>query len=339
MRNHHGGWGVIETIIEPDLKAQGIHALTIPSIFPTGDTSCFLAEGDTGWTIIEAGVHTPQAREKWMAALKELGISFKQIDKILVTHIHPDHAGIAGWLQQQSDAQVLVPRFDLPAWSKYTLPEADHYEHLYNEMAPQGISNETIWEMVRDLAQINRFNEPYPEVTAIEEGNIFSFGDETYRVFPAPGHSDGHLMFLGEKHQWLFSGDAFLAEHVSQISDWPYSALEDPLTENLKALNRIVKLEPAVILPTHGSCFTGAGQRLEQIEDQHGRRLNKVLEKLTGEMTLIEVCQAINVKARVLQEFRVSWADTRAYLECLWRRGLIDKDLGEIIRYRPKADM
>jgi len=283
-------------------------------------------------------VHTPQAREKWSAALKDIGISFKQIEKILVTHIHPDHAGIAGWLQQQSDAQVLVPRLDLPAWGKYTLPEAEHYEHLYREMAPQGISDDTIWQMVRDIAHINRFNEPYPEMTAIDEGEIFSFGDETCRVLPAPGHSDGHLMFLSEKNQWLFSGDAFLAEHVSQISDWPYSTLEDPLTENLESLREIVLREPALVLPTHGPCFTGAFERLEAIEAQHKRRMNKVLEKLQGEMTLIEVCQAINVRARVLQEFRVSWADTRAYLECLWRRGLIGKEIGETIRYRPKAE-
>jgi hypothetical protein len=62
----------------------------------------------------------------------------------------------------------------------------------------------------------------------------------------------------------------------------------------------------------------------------------KVLEKLERELTLIEVCQAINVKARVLQEFRVSWADTRAYLECLWRRGLIDKTVDDMVHYLPK---
>lgn len=283
-------------------------------------------------------MHTPQAREKWIAALKEIGISFKQIEKILVTHIHPDHAGIAGWLQQQSDAAVLVPQHDLPAWAKYTLPEREHHEYLYREMTPQGISDDIIWQMVRDIAKINSFSEPYPEVSAIDEGDVFNFGDETYRVFRAPGHSDGHIMFLGEKHRWLFSGDAFLAEHVSQISDWPYSTLDDPLTENLESLREIVLREPAVILPTHGACFTGAGQRLEEIEAQHQRRMNKVLEKLQGKMTLIEVCRAINVKARVLQEFRVSWADTRAYLECLSRRGLIEKEIGGTVCYRPKAE-
>lgn len=326
-------------IAEPDLKTQGIHSLTIPSIFPTGDTRCFLAEGAAGWSIIEAGVHTRAARENWIAAVKEMGISFRQIEKIYVTHMHPDHAGVAGWLQQQSDAEVLVPRRDLPAWAKYTLPEAEHYDHLYAEMAAQGIAEDIIRQMVLDIAKINRFNEPYPEITALDENDSFTFADDTYRVLSIPGHSDGHLMFLGERGKWLFSGDAFLAEHVSQISDWPYSTLEDPLTENLNALGSIVRLEPALVLPTHGPAFTGAAERLEAIEAQHQRRMNKVLGKLAGKMTLIELCQAINVKARVLQEFRVSWADTRAYLECLWRRGLIEKETGDMIRYRPKADM
>jgi len=310
--------------------------LIVPSIFPTGDTRCFLAEGDSGWAVIEVGVHTAAARERWVAALEQWGISFRQIEKIYVTHIHPDHAGIAGWLQQQCDAEVLVPRADLPAWSKYRLPEAEHAEELQRDMAPCGISGDMVRQLARDICEINGFYLPYPEVTPVDPGHTFRFGDDIYQVLAIPGHSDGHLMFLGQQGRWLFSGDAFLAEHVSQISDWPYSNLEDPLTENLRALRQIVKQDPALVLPTHGPGFTGAGSRLEAIEAQHNRRMTKVLEKLTGAMTLIEVCQAINVKARVLQEFRVSWADTRAYLECLWRQGLIEKDLDEIIRYRPK---
>ena len=91
---------------------------------------------------------------------------------------------------------------------------------------------------------------------------------------------------------------------------------------------------PAQVLPAHGPIFEGATERLAEIEKLHRRRMTKVLKALTGEMTLPELCQAIDVKARVLQEFRVSWADTRAYLECLWRQGLIAKSTEGVISYR-----
>lgn len=321
---------------EADLKRYGIHTLIIPSIFPTGDTRCFAAEGEDGWTLIDVGVSTPEARELWQQGLREIGISFRQIRRIYVTHNHPDHCGIAGWLQQQSDAPVFMPRNDFLPLAKYALPEAEQIEQIRQDMAPYGIADEMIVRLVKDVRVIGAFHEPHGEMTPLDEGESFRFGDDIYTVYPAPGHSDGHAVFLGQAHKRLFSGDAFLADRVSQMSDWPYSALEDPYSSNLQALRKIVAQGPTQILPAHGELFGNAAERLAAIEAQHARRMNKVLSILTREMTLPELCQAINVKARVLQEFRVSWADTRAYLECLWRRGLIGKRIDDVIWYGPK---
>lgn len=323
-------------IVEPDLREDGINQLVIPFVYPTGDSNCFLARGETGWSIIETGVSSQPAKEKWEGSLRTLGISFQQIKKIYVTHIHPDHAGLAGWLQQQSGAEVFVPRADLAVFALYGLPEPDQVEKLRRDMMPYGIDDETIQSLAKDLTEIKRLFEPYPEATPMDPGDTFRFGDDIYEAYAVPGHSDGHLVFLGQEHKRLFSGDALLADHVTQISDWPYSDIEDPLTENLQALRRIVGLKPGLVLPGHGDWFQGAEERLAAIENLQNRRTAKVMEKLTRAMTLSEVCREIGVKARVLQEFRVSWADTRAYLECLWRQGLIDKTTDEYIRYQPK---
>lgn len=322
--------------VETDLKRCGIYTLIIPSIFPTGDTRCFAAEGEDGWSLIDVGVSTLQARELWESFLREIGISFHQIQNIYLTHNHPDHCGIAGWLQQQSDARVFLPRKDLPPLDKYRLPENEQIGQIRADMAPYGIPDDLIVRLVQDIILIHSFYRPYADVTPLDEGDTFRFGDDTYRVFYIPGHSDGHAVFLGENHKRLFSGDAFLADRVSQISDWPYSALEDPLTINLQALKQITALNPMQILPAHGPVFEGAGERLSEIEKLHMRRMLKVLNLVAREMTLPELCQTIKVKARVLQEFRVSWADTRAYLECLWRQGLITKSTEGIIHYQAK---
>lgn len=308
--------------------------MIIPSIFPTGDTRCFIAEGEDGWTLVDVGVSTPQARELWKSCLREIGISFHQIRSIYLTHGHPDHCGIAGWLQQQADAQVFLPRKDIPPLAKYMLPENEQAEQIRAEMAPYGIADEMITRLAKDIVQLQPFFKPFPEITPLDEGDTFRFGDDICTAYYLPGHSDGHGVFLGEKHKCLFSGDAFLADHVSQMSDWPYSTLENPLTANLQALRDIMVMGPAQVLPAHGPIFEGARERLAEVEKLHRRRMTKALKTLTGEMTLPEVCQAIGVKARVLQEFRVSWADTRAYLECLWGQGLIEKSTEGIIRYR-----
>lgn len=318
---------------ERELERHGIHTLIIPSIFPTGDTRCFIAEGEDGWTLIDVGVSTAQARELWEYSLRKIGITFRQIRNIYLTHNHPDHCGIAGWIQQRSDAQVFMPRKDLPPLAKYKLHEKLQIEQIRTDMAPYGIPDDLIVRLVKDIMMIRSFFEPYAEVTPVDEGDTFPFGDDLYTMYNVPGHSDGHGVFLGQNHKLLFSGDAFLADRVSQISDWPYSTIEDPLTTNLQALRRIMVLDPIQVLPAHGPVFEDAVDRLAEIEKLHMRRLIKVLKMLNREMTLPELCQAIKVKARVLQEFRVSWADTRAYLEWLWRQGLIAKNTEEIIHY------
>lgn len=319
---------------ETDLKRYGIYTLTIPSVFPTGDTRCFAAEGEDGWTLIDVGVSTPQAREIWESFLRQIGISFQQIQSIYLTHNHPDHCGIAGWLQQQADAKVFLPRKEMPPLAKYMLSEKEQIEQIRTEMAPYGIADEMIVRLAKDIIQLQAFFKPYPEITPLDEGDTFRFGDDVYTVYNIPGHSDAHGVFLGESHKRLFSGDAFLADHVSQVSDWPYSTLADPLAANLQALKDIVVMNPAQVLPAHGPIFEGATERLTEIDKLHKRRMTKVLKTLTRAMTLPEICQAIDVKARVLQEFRVSWADTRAYLEYLWRQGLIVKNTEGIIHYR-----
>jgi glyoxylase-like metal-dependent hydrolase (beta-lactamase superfamily II) len=321
--------------MERELERHGIFTLIIPSIFPTGDTRCFIAEGENGWNIIDVGVSTNEARDLWENFLRQNGISFSQIRNIYLTHNHPDHCGIAGWIQQQSGARVFMPSKDLPALEKYMLPEKHQIDEVRMDMAPYGIPDPLVVRLVQDIMMIRAFFEPYPEVTPLQEGDCFCFGDDVYTMYGVPGHSDGHGVFLGQSKKLLFSGDAFMADRVSQISDWPYSSLEDPLTANMQALRRITVLNPAAILPAHGPLFDGAADRLAEIEKLHIRRLTKVLNMLKREMTLPEVCQAIKVKARVLQEYRVSWADTRAYLEWLWRQGLIRQNSAEIIRYSP----
>lgn len=321
---------------EVDLpQGSGLHTIIVPSIFPTGDTRCYLGEGDHGWTVVDVGVSTDQAREIWDAGLKRIGIRYQDITNIYLTHNHPDHNGLAGWIQQKSGASVYMSAADLDSHSKYHLPEAEQITVLIEDMEPYGIPVELITSFVKDIEIIKQFFIPEAEMQPLEPGQLFRMGDDIYSFLPVPGHSDGHVMFMGSLHRRILSGDSLLFDRVSQISDWPYSVLENPLEIQLGALKEIAGLNPGVVLTAHGPIFEGVETRVAEIEKLHQRRLDKVLNMLQREFTLPELCQTINVRARVLQEMRVSWADTLAYLECLWRQGKISKRQDQFILYGP----
>lgn len=325
-------------IQEIDLpKECGLHTIIVPSIFPTGDTRCYLGEGDDGWTVVDTGVSTAEAKEIWDLELKRIGITYKQIKKIFLTHNHPDHNGLSGWVQQKTDAEVYMSKADIVSLDKYSLPQEQHLKALRQDMEPYGIPLELISSFVKDIEIIKQFFIPYAELKALEPGQTFRMGDDRYGFLPTPGHSDGHVMYMGIEHRRILSGDSLLADRVSQISDWPYSKLDNPLAIQLEALREVGNNGPGVVLTSHGPIFKGVPARLPEIEKQHQKRLDKVVRMLQKNMTLPELCQAINVKARVLQEMRVSWADTRAYLEFLWRQGKISKREDEFIMYGPVA--
>ncbi|MGE5397354.1 MAG: MBL fold metallo-hydrolase [Chitinophagales bacterium] len=315
----------------------GIYRLTIPTVFPTGDTHCYLGEGDDGWVVVDVGVNVPEAKQIWENGLKEIGIGFSDISSIYLTHNHPDHGGLAGWFQQQSGANVFISADDIRALGIYNLPENEHELMLKDKMGPHGISEEYIKTFVKDIGSIMHTYLPFPMISPLKKDHRFRLGDDIYQPAAVPGHSDGHMVFLGLNKGRLLSGDALLGDWIPQASDWPYSALDNPIGLNLEALKELAKNPLNTVLPGHGNSFTGVMERVEAVEKQHERRMSKIERTLLGkEMTLFEICSEINVGARVLQEMRVSWADTLGYLELLCFRGRVEKRIGGLINFSIK---
>ena len=86
--------------------AEGIFQVQLPLPFPLRIVNCYVLPDGEGWTIIDAGINYPEGRAAWQVALDELGIAPKSIRQIILTHAHPDHYGMAGWLAEQSGAPV-----------------------------------------------------------------------------------------------------------------------------------------------------------------------------------------------------------------------------------------
>ena len=164
---------------------EDIVQVQIPLPYALNIVNCYLLRGQQGWTLVDTGLNTPPARAQWKAALNELNIAPTDIDKIILTHMHPDHFGMAGWWQQQVEQPM-------PLW----LPEAERaqaayfYDRQNTERYQQwllncGMSRVTIDEVEAALQEHTRFDPAPPRPTRLPESRQQR---GHYRYTPLPYH-------------------------------------------------------------------------------------------------------------------------------------------------------
>lgn len=299
------------------LYQQGeVYVLRNTMPFPLRENNAFIAESDKGWAVIDTGVNTRENQQRWTAALKEIGISFHHIQKIYVTHYHHDHLGLAGWLQEKSQAQVLLPPPDLHTFQ--TFINGDQYGSAIRNQCFQAGWNQVLTEtLAEDVNSIDILIQPYPFLTALSPDTSFNLGGDLYTTYPVPGHSDGHYVFVGVDNGWLFGGDNLIKHTILHLTDWPHTRLVNPLADHLAALDDLRKLDISLVLPGHGMCFSNILDRIDVIQQHHEKRKNQVLQGLIDSSSAWDLAVQLFRDNPYIHIKRLILAETLAYLNAL----------------------
>src|SRR5699024_9220554 len=286
--------------------------------FRLNHVNCFVAEGEDGHLVIDAGLHRDETVELWDEVLAD-----KNVSDILVTHYHPDHIGYAGGLQEKHKARVSMSKVDAnnarSAWSE------DYLSKLldkYNECGiPASISQEML-DNTRDfLPRIS----PLPKIDHyFEEYEKIKIGKYEYEVIFTPGHSDGLVNFYNEDEKVLISTDHILPRITPNISYWFYGD-DNPLKTYLQSLNKVKALNADYVIPSHGKPFYVANKRIDEIIQHHDDRLNKTIEKIPGNHTIHTICNAMFDFELTIHETRFAIGETIAHLEYLRINGDIER--------------
>jgi glyoxylase-like metal-dependent hydrolase (beta-lactamase superfamily II) len=274
---------------------------------------CYALAGDTGsWTIVDAGLGTDATLGWWESALSQLGRP--RVERLVVTHYHPDHIGATARLADLTGATELVQgsadrRLSILAWD-----EADEDEFAaYLEAHGMPAADARRSAAAEGVLAV-RLSEP---TRLVEEGDVVDFGGERWAVLVLPGHADGHIALLGQRSRRLLGGDVLLDEITPNVGRWPDTAA-DPLGRYLTTLERISKLAPSVVLPGHGPLIHDAPARARQIARHHDERL-EVTEKalLEGARTPFEVGRVIWQEELSFHEQRFALVEAISHLERL----------------------
>lgn len=308
---------------------RGIHQLKVPiPNNPLGYVLPYLIEGEDGFTLLDCGWNTPEAWEALERQLKELGVAWHNVKRLLLTHVHPDHYGLAGRVKEASGAEVVMHARERDfIHSRYEEPEL-----LLAEMAAwlqmHGVPENEVGHLKNASMPARQFVTSTLPDRVVYGGETFSTGEFELEVIWTPGHSPGHICLYERRHKLLMTGDHVLPTISPNVSLHPQQ-LGNPLADFIEGIRRLKALDVDTALPAHEFTFEHLQRRLNELEQHHQARLQEMLDAIgEGELTAYQVAAHVQWVTGKFETFslwmkRAALGETLAHLEYLHREGVL----------------
>lgn len=311
--------------------AEGILWLRLPLPGGLDHVNVFALADADGWTVIDTGINSKTSRAIWEAALAG-PLAGKPVARVLVTHHHPDHVGLAGWFQERG-AQLLTTR---TAWlyaRMLTLdvqerPSAPSMQFYTRAGMPDEIRAKRASERPFNFADV-----VYPMplgFTRVEEGDLLTLGQRRWRVMLGNGHAPDHITLWSEDDALVIGGDQMLPGISPNIGVYPTEPDADPLADWLASTERFKPHARAdhLVLPGHKLPFIGLPLRLHQMAENHHSALVRLHDHLREPCTAVECFVALFKRPIGEGEYGLALVESVAHLNCLLRRGQVSRSLG-----------
>ena len=214
------------------------------------------------------------------------------MQRVLVTHFHPDHMGNAGWLSARWKTELWCTQAEwLYAQYAWRSRGAADFEPRLAHFRRHGCGPEALVQLGR---RGNHYPSLVPEVSSefrrIREGDAITIGRRTFRILTVLGHAPEHACLWDEAGRVLISGDQVLPKITTNVSVWSEQPGLNPLRLYLDSLGRFEPMAPdTLVLPSHGLPFRGLHARLAFLRDHHAARLNESLDALVEPRTAAEL--------------------------------------------------
>ncbi|SFS68842.1 MBL fold metallo-hydrolase [Halostagnicola kamekurae] len=237
-----------------------------------------LHEGDS-LALVDTGIATTDVRDDLREGLAEYGYEFADVDDIVLTHFHPDHAGLAGEVQSESDATVYVHEADAPLVEGDEAATAALDERRREYLEAWGIPPAKREELLGVVESVTGLSETNPTVTPIEDGDTLEVGGHTLETVHAPGHALGLCWFEIAGRNQAFVGDVILPVYTPNVGGADVR-VERPLETYLETLRALADRDYDRVWPGHRDPIEEPSERALTIVDHHRERTERVVTAL-----------------------------------------------------------
>jgi glyoxylase-like metal-dependent hydrolase (beta-lactamase superfamily II) len=260
----------------------GVHRIALP--FPSqvsGSTNVYVVEGDRGHILVDSGFHSEECLWSFREGLRASRLKFQDIRWIVITHIHPDHYGLAAKLKELCGAELLMHKVEANlVESRYRNPDP-LLKRMEQELRSNGVPESELSSLKEASLWMRRFVAARMPDCVVSQGDRISNGSLRFEVLHTPGHSPGHICLYEQRKRWLFSGDHVIFDTVPHVG-YHAQAGEDPLGDYLSSLEELQGLGVSFVFPGHGPTFNSLKLRVADIRNHHGRRRKAVAKALDG---------------------------------------------------------
>lgn len=238
-----------------------------------GHVNVYALLGRESVTLVDCGWGEDPTWRALSTMLAGCGDSIDRVRRVLVTHFHPDHCGLAGALQRRADAEVGMHRAD----ARHLEDRFVRSERLEAEtiawLRRSGASEAAVESAKDNVSRSASRVVPFAPDRFIGNGDALAIDDWELVALHTPGHTPGHLCFYERRTRSLFSGDHILPFINTSPGCRPHGA-RDPIGDYLASFPSLRELAVDRVLPGHQRPFTDLGRRLTELEDHHAGRLN-----------------------------------------------------------------
>jgi glyoxylase-like metal-dependent hydrolase (beta-lactamase superfamily II) len=255
--------------------APGLLWARIPLPFRLDHVNIYLIEDQGGWAIFDTGIADDVTREAWTKLL-----AGRRVTRVIVSHFHPDHIGLAGWLCARHDAPLLTSQTTYLGCINISLrPDndaADHYRAFY---VGNGLPDDVTAQVTtRGHSYLRMVTDLPPTFARIVAGDDLVIGGRTFRAMSGEGHAPEQIMLWCAEEKLFLAADEVLEKITPNISVWAIDPTADPLGLFYRSLRQLKTdlPEDALALAGHRLPFVGVHRRCDELIAHHEERCGMI---------------------------------------------------------------
>jgi len=310
--------------------APGVHWLRTALPFKLDHINLWLLqdndEDGDGWTIVDTGINRDEVRDAWKSVFADHFTDAKPLKRVIVTHFHPDHFGLAGWLTRRFRVPLWMPREEWTQARMLTLETSESSRGAFSRFYHAAGFDEEMMDAAK--ARAGRYARSVSRAPAsfvrIADADEIVIGGRVWRTIVGTGHSPEHACLYSEELDVLISGDQVLPKISPNISVWPQEPEADPLALFLSSLDKLRGLGPdTLVLPSHNLPFRGLDGRIDDLQSHHAERLEATLGFCSEPVTGVQVLRQLFLRELDTHQLFFALGETLAHLHYLMGRGKV----------------
>jgi glyoxylase-like metal-dependent hydrolase (beta-lactamase superfamily II) len=273
---------------------NGVHQIKTPAPGSASwSTNVYAIEGDDGHILVDCGWDSQESLWAVQEGIRAANLKLRDIKKVVITHIHPDHYGLSTKIKQICGAQVAMHRLD----ADFIFPRYKDFDDLIKKteelLRQNGVPKDELSQLTEASLWMNKYVTPDSPEVMLEDGDIISNDSFKFEVLWTPGHSLGHICLYERDKKFILTGDHILYDTTPRVGFNPQSG-DNPLSDYVASLKKLESLKVHFILPGHGPVFNALGLRIAKILQHHEEKKRAIMNSMrNGLQTAYSIAQQI----------------------------------------------